>query len=74
MNVNIGWTLVWGVAGCVHKVWIRVCPCVVVHGLVFPLEISQSPRAVRHNRGGKQRGVYWAYAAYDPQRGTGSLF
>lgn len=32
MNVNIGLTLVLGVAGCVHKVWIRVCVCVRVCG------------------------------------------
>lgn len=38
-----------------------VCVCVVVHETVIA-------------GGGKQRGVYWAYAAYDPQRGTGSLF
>lgn len=59
---------------CTRSGYACVFVCVVVHGLVFPLEISQSPRAVRHSRGGKQRGVYWAYAAYDPQRGTGSLF
>lgn len=74
MNVNIGLALVLGVAGCVHKVWIRVCVCACVRGLVFPLEISQRPRAVRHKHGDKQRRVYWAYAAYDPQRGMGSLF